>query len=408
MKFFPLLFTIASRSLAVLFQVLNSIVIARAVGPVELGRYYYVFTAAMVGMQIAQLGTHASNTYFYAHRPELLPRLLGNLIYLALTVGVATGAIVYGVDRFADFGEGAPAALAIALCPLLLLALNLSAMSVAINQTLFNVLTVLQGGSIFALTIVVAFIWPTASNFLVAYACALGMTSLVALFLLRSGQPISRRFDWSLLRETIAYGLRAHLIVLSGFVAARVSVIVMRFYDDLTGVGLWSVAAQIGDGLQVVPGVVATVLFPALIRAPDNRKWAETVRVAAGLAGFTLLLCAGLALWAEPVITALFGQNYASASPLLVALLPGALFLAAATSASQLLSALGIPVMQVAIWLFALVAQTALAIVVYPRWGAVGLAWVQSTVFGAVCVSLWLLAGVCSPRASGQAVKPRA
>ncbi len=208
---FSLFWTIAARGLAIAFQFVSGIIIARSLGPTDLGQYYYVFTAAMMGMQLTQLGLHVSNTYFYSSRPELLSNLLGNLLYLAATIGVVTGLGIYVIELLlAQDSIQAPIVLAIVLCPLLLLVVSLNTLSVAISQRIFNVLTILQSAAILFATLIVSMVAPTATGFLAGYAAGLGLTAIVAILTVRNGQQISPRFHWPLFIETIAYGIRAH------------------------------------------------------------------------------------------------------------------------------------------------------------------------------------------------------
>jgi O-antigen/teichoic acid export membrane protein len=393
MNLFALFWTIAARGSAIAFQFANGVIIARNLGPTELGKYYYVFTAAMVGMQLTQLGLHVSNTYFYSKRPELLSQLLGNLLYLTATIGVVTGLGVYAIEfALAQESIEAPIILAIVLCPLLLLVVSLNSLSVAVSQRIFNALAILQGASTLFATLVASLLAPTATGFLIGYAAGLSLTAIVAILLVRDGQRISRRFHWPLFTETIAYGVRAHILAFAGFVGIRISILVIRIHGGIADIGYWSIASQMADAMQVVPSIVGTVLFPHLIRTSADDRWRQTIKTAIGLTGLMLFGCICLALIAHPLITTVFGAKYEHSTPILLALLPGIVFLSAMTSASQLLSASGVPLGQMLAWIIMISIQSATAFVVYPRWGVEGLAILQSMTFGVICIWLWLLA----------------
>lgn len=392
MNFLALFWTIAARGSAIAFQFINGVIIARNLGPTELGKYYYVFTAAMVGMQLTQVGLHVSNTYFYSKRPELLSKLLGNLLYLAATIGVVTGLGVYAIEFvFARESIQAPIILAIVLCPLLLLVVSLNSLSVAVSQRVFNVLTVLQGASTLCATLMASWLAPTATAFLIGYAAGLGLTAIVAIFLVRDKQRISRQFHWPLFMETIKYGIRAHVLAFAGFVGIRISIFVIRIHGGITDIGYWSIASQMADAMQVIPSIVGTVLFPFLIRTSAEDRWRQTIRTAVGLTGLMLFGSLCLAVVANLLITSVFGAKYEQSTPILLALLPGVIFLSAMTSASQLLSASGVPLGQMLAWVTMISLQSAAAFTVYPRWGVEGLAILQSTALGVICIWLWVL-----------------
>jgi O-antigen/teichoic acid export membrane protein len=69
-----------------------------------------------------------------------------------------------------------------------------------------------------------------------------------------------------------------------------------------------------------------------------------------------------------------FGQAFARAGILTLALLPSILILSLITVLSQYLSANGFPKFQVAVWFIGLVAQTGLSYTLVGEWGGLGVA----------------------------------
>jgi O-antigen/teichoic acid export membrane protein len=161
-------------------------------------------------------------------------------------------------------------------------------------------------------------------------------------------------------------------------------------HDEAFGeIGHWSVAAQISDALLLLPATTALLLFPALVRATDADRWRQFTSMLLRVGGGMAAICIIAAVTARPAITVLFGQRYDPAVDILIALLPSVFFLSATTIASQFLAAIGMPWLQVAAWITALVVQIGLSLLALKH-GAVALAWVQSACAGIVC--LWLLA----------------
>jgi O-antigen/teichoic acid export membrane protein len=80
---------------------------------------------------------------------------------------------------------------------------------------------------------------------------------------------------------------------------------------------------------------------------------------------------------------------YLPAAAILLALLPGVLFLGVASVASQFLAANGYPWSQVLAWICGSFLQAGLSIALFEQFGIVGLAWIQTGC--AVFVCGWLL-----------------
>lgn len=382
-----------ARAVVMLGMFVNGVIIARSLGPSELGRYYYVYAASMVGVQVAFLGMHASNTYFYAQKPELLGQVIANFVFVALFAGLAAGVGILIVDQaFFERSGGASIMLVLLLCPMLLFNLGLQNLSVAIDTGLFNRLLLLQVALIILGTVLVALNGPSPRAYLLTLLAANVVVGGVALFRVARGVDISYTFDRALFQEMIAYGIRAHLVVLMTFVMSRLGVFVLRWNDAIADLGQWSVASQIIDAMLVIPGTVCIALFPHLVRTKESSRWKElrlpVVTLFLGMA----LICAVFALVAQPLITFVFGGSYQPAVGIVMALLPSVVLLTITTVMSQYLSAFGVPLMQILGWGAALLFQLIVSVLVHPLYGVVGLALVQSAAAAVICGWLWLTA----------------
>jgi O-antigen/teichoic acid export membrane protein len=76
----------------------------------------------------------------------------------------------------------------------------------------------------------------------------------------------------------------------------------------------------------------------------------------------------------------------------MLALLPGVFFLAVTSTVSQFLSAFGIPWTQIVVWILGFVMQVVLSILLFDKYGVLGLAWVQSGCAAFVCFWLFMKA----------------
>lgn len=392
-----------ARGIAILGSFGVAILTARMLGPAERGRYYYIVTLAAIGMQLASLGIHSSNTYLIARTPALRAQIMANSGWIALVGGLAAAA---GVLLF-DLAIGEPEqnvlliVVVLTLTPSLLLFLYLSNVAVALNRPrTFNGLIVLN--SVFAIgaALLAAYPTPSLSGFLIAAVAASLIACIVAWFVLARDVKIPVAFDRPLFYLGIAFALRAHVATLLGFFMARMSVVVLRQYGGFSELGYWSVAAQIADALLILPATICLLLFPALVRVEGK---ARKDHYYAALLQITLLMvavCVASALVAKPAITIVFGAAYEPAVAIILALLPGVFFIGVGSAASQFLSANGFPWSQVVAWLVGACLQGLLSVVLFRSAGVVGLAWIQSACAGFVCIWL-LLISLRSARADG-------
>jgi O-antigen/teichoic acid export membrane protein len=231
---------------------------------------------------------------------------------------------------------------------------------------------------------------------------AAGLSCVVAWLWLARGHSIPRSFDWDLLKRGLAYAMRAHLMGLVAFMMARTATVILRATEAFDDLGQWSIAAQISDAFLLLPGTVALLFFPTLVKAGHSDRWSQFKSMALRIGAVMALLCIGAAAVARPLVILVFGAIYEPAVAITLALLPGVFFLSVATIVSQFLASHGIPWTQIAAWIFGWSLQIALSVFMVQKVGALGLAWIQSLCVALVCI--WLLASAIafSPRRLAQ------
>jgi O-antigen/teichoic acid export membrane protein len=187
-------------------------------------------------------------------------------------------------------------------------------------------------------------------------------------------------------------GIRAHVATLIAYVVTRVGVVVLRHYGAFSDVGHWSVAMQVHDALMILPGTIGLLLYPAWLRANPEARWAGLNTSLFWLALAMGAICAVMAILAPPLIVLAFGAPYEPSGQILVALLPGAFFLALTSIVSQFLTAVGAPIAQLVGWGVTLAVQVLLSILMVERYGVQGVAYAQSACAAFICLWLYIIA----------------
>jgi O-antigen/teichoic acid export membrane protein len=386
---------LSARCIAMIGPFGIAIISARMLGPEGQGRYYYVVTLATIGAQFASFGIHASNTYRVAKQPSLLSPILTNSAWIAIVGGSVAACVVAAFDLAIESAMhlGASLFFVLLLCPLILFFLYLSNIAIAISRmTLFNGLILLNSAVSLVAIATAAYLSPTVNVLLSALVASSLMTCIVSWILVSHGSRISWRFDPAHFKDGIAFAMRAHVVSLVAFFMARTGVVVLRHYGAFGDLGHWSIAAQIADALLLLPATIALLLFPSLVRAEGEHRWKDFKSVTIQLGAIMAVLCLVVAGLIFPLIEVAFGPAYIQTGTIMLALLPGVFFLAVASTVSQFLSAFGIPWPQIVIWVLGFVMQAVLSMLLFDKYGVLGLAWVQSGCAAFVCFCLFMKA----------------
>ncbi len=385
--------TFGTRVFLILINAVNTILIARLLGPEGRGQYAVAIAVAAIGAQVLSLGLQSANTYFVARDRTLLNGLTSNSLALGVVVallGVLTFGVFAAVPGAAPIGLGLMA-LAIATVPPMLLTLNLRHLLLGIGEVRdYNLIDLIAGVSGVTITLVLALAGAATPASLLAVAIAVGAIGAgVAMRGLRPHLGALPRPSAQLLRRAGAYGFRVYLATGFGLLVLKSDLLVIQFEDGSEASGLYSVASSFADMLWLLPSVIGAILFPRLSAATDlGRQWSLTLKtVRWTLLGFVPIL-AVTALVAEPVIRIMFGSDFEGAAPALRILCAAILFYGVTSILSQFLAARGLPWVVVVVWALGFVLNLGLNLALVPSMGIEGAALASLIAYAGVFVGI--------------------
>lgn len=192
--------------------------------------------------------------------------------------------------------------------------------------------------------------------------------------------PNRQGWRWSsaMVRPLLIGGLPMVLLLVNLTLMKRLDIFMMNKFRGLAETGVYSSAALISDVLFMVPGLIATIVLPALMRVHERNEHEFRAGVTAyfrlnaflgylGAVGFLLLMPLALPL--------IFGNRFAEATPMAQILGLGAVPLFLATSRQDCLFAEGAASVLVRAGVLALATNVLLNLWLIPAWGGVGAAW---------------------------------
>jgi O-antigen/teichoic acid export membrane protein len=378
--------TIATRLLLITAGIATSIITARTLGPVGRGDYFFIVTLTASIVQVTNLGLHSSNTYLVAKDERLLGSLVANSLWISLLLGGGLGSLAALVAWQAELFPQTPSEylwVVPALASVTLFFMLGTNLLVGVERIVaYNAVEATSRIVVLVLLAAAGLAAFSVSGFLAVSLASWALAAAGLLVLLRRSSRESLAFRFDTLRAGMRFAAKAYVIALASFLVLRVSVFLLaRLYSSVE-VGYFSVAIQFTDVLGILPGSVALLLFPRLVRGHDG--WEQTVRACFAVAGLLALASLVLAVTANPVVRLLFGDEYLPAVPILRWLLPGAVGLGITSVLSQYLGSVGIPRSLVAAWGVGVVLMLALGRLLIPSYGGVGAAIAFSITAGAL------------------------
>lgn len=356
-----------SRAFVVIMSVVQSVLIARTLGPDGRGALAAVAGFAGVLVALGGLGFSTANPYFLLNRPALDRAIVSNSLWLGGVGGLllaVCGLVVYELDPGVLPGlRGSEVTVALIAVPAMLCALFLQSVLLGQFRTrMYNglaaavavlpALMLAVGYLLLDLDVLGTLIVTTLSQF-IGLAAYVGVTG---------GRP--ERFNAPLAREMLRYALRVYAATTLAFLVIRVDVLLVNGYLGATTTGLYTAAVAIVDLLYLIPMAIGFSLFP---RVADAKGSALTLRVVRVFAPIMLVLCLTSVAMAAPAISLLYGVEFSGAAELYYWLVPGAFALGMSTILSNHFAGMGFPWPLVLAWVVALAINIVLNVALLER-----------------------------------------
>jgi O-antigen/teichoic acid export membrane protein len=387
--------TFATRLLMIFNSVVAGIIVAHRWGAEGVGRLAVVNVAVATVVQLCSFGLPSSNTYFVARDQQQFRAAALNAVIFALAAGslFALGLSAFASTRPDWFGFDSAflihiAAVSIPFQLLTLIGLNLLLGVGKVRE--FNLLD-LAGQSFVLINAALVALMPKAEiDVLVAWnmlASILVSFAVVALLVITARKLAQSKWraDMALLRRMIAYGLKFHISILAGIIIIRADLLVVNYFRGAAEAGAYSVASQFALLLMLLPGVIATLVFPRVTAEQDVRG--ETTCRVTRYTAFLMFLCCIAAVPLSLLLPLIYGQAFAQATGLLLILLPGVYLIGLESVLVQHFNALGLPLAIPLYWVITLALNLILVFTLVPRFGAQGAA-LASTISYAVIFGL--------------------
>ncbi|HEY0729738.1 MAG TPA: oligosaccharide flippase family protein [Pyrinomonadaceae bacterium] len=387
--------TLATRLLMIVNSVAAGIIVAHWLGAKGVGELAVVNVAVATIVQLGSFGLPSSNTYFIAKDRTHFRAAAINSLLFAVVIGSVLAVALSGLASVRPdwFGFGPTELIRIAAVQIPFLLVTLIGLNILLalgKLREFNLLDLVSQSFLLINALLVLVLLRQGLDVLVTLnTIASVLVSLVVLVLLvAAGKKLveSRwRADAALLRRMITYGLKFHISTLAGAIIFRADLLVVNHFRTPEEAGVYSVAAQFGMMLMLLPSVIATLLFPRVTAEQDahgETTWQVTKHTAV-----IMLVCCLAAVPVSFLLPLVYGAAFSEATMLLLILLPGVYLIGLESVLVQHFSALGLPRTIPVYWIVTLLVNLVLVFALVPQLGAYGAA-IASTVSYALIFAL--------------------
>ncbi len=393
--------TIAARVIGFALALLSSILIARALGPGGTGVYTLATLFPLLIITFANLGLGPATVYYVAQGKYSLREALGNNTVMSAMVGAVASLIGLSVAILVQGSIFPGVALSYLVLALMLVPTNLFSQQY-VNQILLGARRIKAFNAISLadkfLFLLFVFVATVGLGLGVGGAIAASVLSsallclLLFLWLRRIAGGVRFRLNFAYVRDTLGYGVKAHLGNIIGFLNYRIEVFLLGAFLPATAVGFYAVAVGLAEKLWFVSESASVVLFPTVSAEKDEReRKAFTPLVSRNILLITAIGATALFFLSRWVIVLLYSEQYLPTVQLFRILLPGIVSLSASRVLANDIAGRGKPLLNTYVGAIGVVVQVGLNLAWIPRFGAVGSAWATTIAYLIILVvRLWV------------------
>ena len=371
----------------------SGVIVARWLGDEGFGTYAVLSVMVALAVQVGSAGLPSANTFFLARDQTTLGPVFANALVFGLVVGSILTAGVLGLNwiRPSVFGKVSTqlvtvAAVSIPFQLLILLGLNILLAIDRIRQ--LNLFDALLPAWVLANAVVVLIVLRERLFTLVSAntGAAIILGLLLALYIAREVSKLKQsrkaRVDLQLFKAMLRYGVKFYVSIMAAAIIFRADVLIVNRFRGPAEAGVYAVASQFSFLLLMLPGVIATLLFPRVASSPDQTG-EFAVRLTRHTTMIMLVLCSG-AVAISFVLPLIYGAPFADATIQLLMLLPGIFFMGLESVLVQHFTGTGLPRAIPLFWLITLVFNIGLNLVVVPAFGGRGAAATSSLTYALI------------------------
>jgi polysaccharide transporter, PST family len=374
----------ADKALGVVTGLLLTALVARYLGPEQFGLLGYAMAFGMLLAPFALLGLNSIVVRELVREPSAKYEILGTAFALQTIASLSTFALTILIVMLLRPGDAVTRWLvAIVAAGMVLQVFDTidywfqsqvrSKYTVWARKTAAVSVAAVKVGLVLAHAPLIAFAWAALLEI------TIGAIGLLVLYRL-SGEQITAwrlkswrayqllKSSWPLIFSTLAIGIymKFDRIMLAEMVGVE-------------AVGHYEVAVRISEPWYFIPVAIASSLFPAIIQTRESHSQAVYERRMQAfydlMAATSYVIVIPLALSASPLVTILYGVEYAAAGPILQVHIWAFLFVSLAVARSQWLIAENLVLFSMVTTILGAAINVALNFWLIPHYDGLGAAW---------------------------------
>lgn len=383
--------TFSSQILIFALGFVTLIILARALGPQRKGIYTLIILIPTVMLKLGFLGIEAANVYFIGSKKYKIENIVSNSLFSGILLSLILVVLFFGISYLKIFQNFINSNqidlfylwLVVFTIPFSLLLGFLRSIILGQEKIItYNKINIFQAiFQLIAISILLLVFKQGLFGAIITYVITVIFVTLLVVLFIKKHTKIYFSYNKKIFKDLTRYGVKAYFGNLAQFLNYRLDIFLVAIFLTPVAVGYYSIAVGMAEKIWMLPGAIATVLFPRISSLKDTEANSLTPRIVRHTFFIILIISLILAVLAKPLIVILFGSAFLPSVMPLIFLLPGIVALGGAKTLSADLAGRGKPQFGTYAAFISLAVNIPLNLWLIPKWGISGAAFASSIAY---------------------------
>ncbi|MDD2889357.1 MAG: oligosaccharide flippase family protein [bacterium] len=369
-------------------SLLVGIIFARVLGPEGKGALKLLILVPSMIVGFGTMGIEIANIYFIGQKKYDIQLLMGNTIVVTIVMSVII-MILYPIfipHFFSVLKVDVPYYLKLLtyfIVPLGLLGTFLSSFLLGLQRIVIrSIIDIIRSVSLLLFIIICIFVFHAGLHSILIINIFISLLPVGLMFLvLKDVVKIFPSYDKEAFKSVFCFGIKGYVGNVTHYFNIRLDLFLVAFFLGPKEVGIYSVAVGLGELIWYIPSAISTVMFPAIANSTMGASKVLAINTVQKLFIPFIIIGLGIAVFGKFFIHFLYGEQFITAYPALVLLLPGILIMGICGPFWDYITGIGKIEYNLLTAPLSLGVTVALDIILIPKFGIVGAAIASSCAY---------------------------
>lgn len=376
----------SSKLIIIIAGLLNSVIIARSLGPEMNGILASILVYPSLFITFGALGVRKSSAFLIGRKLADEEVVFKSIIHLWIFSSIFSVLVSFGLVYFTLANKPSLELVVLSVLPIPFSLLNtyLSGIFLGNNQiNEFNEVNWIPNVTTLIFTYLLVFVLELELvGVLLAQTFGQGIMTGILFWKIGASKLFSFKFDLVVIKSILKLGIAYAIGLLIVNMNYRFDVIILEQISTPFETGIYSKGSVLTQYLWQIPMLLGTIVFARSASAVDRKSYSLKVCQLLRLSFLLIISCSIVLIFlAKPIILLLFGDAFLGSVDVLKMLMPGVALLTIFIVLNMDISGQGKPLFLVRSLLPALIGNIILNIILIPKYGAIGAAFSSSITY---------------------------